>query len=131
MIKGSRRDGSIGDISVLEGGMSNGMGGEPGAKAYEERQQQQVSAIMAGDHMNEMLAEGKALAAADTGNDNVAAAAPQKDYLGDAVPGNTGIDDRFNSGHYGAHVLSPPNGGKAITLPSLAGTVIYWNTQPD
>src|SRR5205085_3930365 len=65
-------------------------------EVYEERQQQQVSAIAAGDHMNEMLTEGKALAAADTGNDNVAAAAPQKDYLGDAVPGNTGIDDRFN-----------------------------------
>src|SRR5437588_8299983 len=77
MIKGSRRDGSIGDISVLEGGMSNGMGGEPGAKAYEERQAAQASAIMAGDHMNEMLAEGKALAAADTDNGNVEMVAPQ------------------------------------------------------
>jgi RHS repeat-associated protein len=45
-----------------------------------------------------------------------------------AVPGSPGVTNRFHQNHYGAHALSPPNGGKAETLPALTGSVIYWNS---
>ena len=59
----------------------------------------------------------------------------EKDYLGDAVKGSTGVGRPFyvtpqgSAGHDGTHALSGPNGGDAITLPSLTGRVIYWNEQ--
>jgi RHS repeat-associated protein len=61
-------------------------------------------------------------------------AADSRDRLQDAVVGykgelSPGVDDRFNGGHYGPHALSPENGGKALSLPSLSGTVVYWNYQ--
>ncbi len=56
------------------------------------------------------------------------------DRLQDAVIGyngesSPGVDDRFNEGHYGPHALSPEHGGYARSLPSLSGTVVYWNYQ--
>lgn len=48
----------------------------------------------------------------------------QKQYIGDILPGNTGISDRFGTGHDGSHIRSPKMGGNVLTISSLKGNVI-------
>lgn len=47
-----------------------------------------------------------------------------KPFVGDIVPNNTGISDRFERGHDGIHIRSPKMGGNVITIESLQGIVI-------
>jgi hypothetical protein len=55
--------------------------------------------------------------------------------LQNAVIGSPGVgrpfsvDPQGDADHDGAHSLSPPGGGIAVTLPALVGQVIYWNDQ--
>lgn len=48
----------------------------------------------------------------------------QKQFIGDIVPNNTGISDRFGTGHDGSHIRSPKMGGNVITIEATKGTVI-------
>ena len=48
----------------------------------------------------------------------------RKQYVGDVLPGNTGISDRFGTGHDGIHLRSPKTGGNVVTIDSLKGIVI-------
>lgn len=48
----------------------------------------------------------------------------QKQYIGDIVPNNTGVSDRFGTGHDGSHIRSPKTGGKVVTIETLKGIVI-------
>lgn len=47
-----------------------------------------------------------------------------KPFVGDIVPNNTGISDRYGKHHDGIHVRSPKNGGRVITIEELQGVVI-------
>ena len=48
----------------------------------------------------------------------------QKQFIGDIVPNNTGISDRFGKGHDGSHIRSPKMGGSVVTIEALKGIVI-------
>lgn len=47
-----------------------------------------------------------------------------KPYIGDIVPNNTGVSDRFGTGHDGSHIRSPKAGGNVVTIEALKGIVI-------
>ncbi len=52
-----------------------------------------------------------------------------KPYVGDIVPNNTGITDKYGKHHDGIHVRSPQNGGRVVTIEELQGAVIRQYTQ--
>lgn len=47
-----------------------------------------------------------------------------KPFVGDIVPENSGISDRFSFDHDGIHIRSPKKGGDVVTIESLQGIVV-------